>query len=219
MSRQLLPKQFLPLVSAQTMLQETVARARRVTDARPPLVIVSEEHRFLAAEQLRAMGAADARLLLEPAGRGTAPAAALACLYAAERDADAIVLLLPADHLIADVEAFLKCVGAAAGIAHGGNLVTFGMRPTTPATGYGYIVRGEAAGAGFRLKQFVEKPDAARAAQLIGAGDAYWNSGMFVFGAAHFLAELEQHRADIVAAAREAWSKRSSDLDFIRPGR
>lgn len=219
MSRQLLPKQFLPLASTHTMLQETVARARQVKDVRPPLVIVSEEHRFLAAEQLRAMGATDARLLLEPAGRGTAPAAALACLYAAEHDANAIVLLLPADHLIADAEAFLKCVGTAVDLARGGSLVTFGMRPTAPATGYGYIVRGEAAGAGFRLKQFVEKPNAARAAQLIGAGDAYWNSGMFVFGAEHYLAELQQHRRDIVAAARESWSKRSSDLDFVRPGR
>ena len=219
MSRQLLPKQFLPLVSAQTMLQETVARAQRLRDARAPLVVVSEEHRFLAAEQLRAMGARDARLLLEPAGRGTAPAAALACLCAMEHDTKAVVLLLAADHLIADADGFLKCVAAAAELARGGSLVTFGMRPTGPATGYGYIVRGEALGAGFRVKQFVEKPDAARAAQLIGAGGAFWNSGMFVFGAAEYLAELGKHRADIAAAARAAWAKRSSDQDFIRPGR
>jgi mannose-1-phosphate guanylyltransferase/mannose-6-phosphate isomerase len=220
MSRQLLPKQFLPLVSAQTMLQETVARAQRLRDALPPLVLVSEEHRFLAAEQLRAQGVQDARLVLEPAGRGTAPAAALACLAALERDPEAIVLLLPADHLIAQADAFVLCVEAALGLAREGRLVTFGMRPTAPATGYGYIVRGDAVGsAGYRVKKFVEKPDAARAAQLIGAGDAYWNSGMFVFGAAAFLEELHRHRPDIAAAARKSWDERSSDLDFIRPGR
>ena len=219
MSRQLLPKQFLPLVSAQTMLQETVARAQRVRDAGPPLVVVSEEHRFLAAEQLRAMGVKDARILLEPAGRGTAPAAALACLEAMERDPGTIVLLLPADHLIADTDGFLKCVEAATGLARDGRLVTFGVQPTRPATGYGYIVRGDALGAGYRVRQFVEKPDAARAAQLISAGGAYWNSGMFVFGATAYLEELHKHRPDIAAAVRKAWSERGSDLDFIRPGR
>jgi mannose-1-phosphate guanylyltransferase/mannose-6-phosphate isomerase len=110
-------------------------------------------------------------------------------------------------------------VEAAAGLARRGNLVTFGMRPAGPATGYGYIVRGEPLGAGFRVSQFVEKPDAARAAGLIARGDAYWNSGMFVFGAAQYLAELQKHRSDIAAAAREAWERRGSDLDFIRPGR
>lgn len=219
MSRQLLPKQFLPLVSGQTMLQETIARARRLRGSKAPLVVVSEEHRFLAAEQLRAMGSSEARLLLEPAGRGTAAAAALACHFAIEQDARATVLLLPADHLIANVNGFLESVETAAVLANAGNLVTFGMRPAHPATGYGYIVRGEATGGGFRVKQFVEKPDAARAAQLIGAGGAYWNSGMFVFAAATYLKELERHRPDIATAARDAWSKRGSDLDFIRPGR
>ncbi|MDA1116573.1 MAG: mannose-1-phosphate guanylyltransferase/mannose-6-phosphate isomerase [Proteobacteria bacterium] len=219
MSRKLLPKQFLPLVSAQTMLQETVARAQCLRNARPPLVVVSEEHRFLAAEQLRAMGAEGATLLLEPAGRGTAPAAALACLSAIEHDPNAIVLLLAADHLIADANRFLECVTVAVGLAQDGGLVTFGMQPDGPATGYGYVVRGEPLGAGFRVRQFVEKPDAARAAQLIGAGGVYWNSGMLVFAAATYMAELAKHRPDIAAAVRKAWDMRSSDLDFIRPGR
>jgi mannose-1-phosphate guanylyltransferase/mannose-6-phosphate isomerase len=219
MSRQLLPKQFLPLVSGQTMLQETVARLRDLSGARAPLVVVSEEHRFLAAEQLRESGAKGARLLLEPIGRGTAPAAALACRAATELDTKAIVLLLPADHLIADTAGFLKCVGAAVELARDGRLITFGVQPSAPATGYGYIVRGEPLGKGFRVKRFVEKPDAKRAAQLIDAGDAYWNSGMFVFTAAAYLEELQKLRPDIAAASFEAWVKRSSDLDFVRPGR
>lgn len=219
MSRQLLPKQFLPLVSEQTMLQETVARLIGTSNARPPLALVSEEHRFLAAEQLRESGVKGAQLLLEPAGRGTAPAAALACHAAMEQDPKAIVLLLPADHLIANAAGFLRCVEAAVELARSGRLVTFGIQPRSPATGYGYIVRGAPLGGGFRVKQFVEKPDAKTAAQLIDAGDAYWNSGMFVFAADVFLEELKKHRPDIAAAALEAWGKRRSDLDFIRPGR
>ena len=219
LSRRLLPKQFLPLISERSMLQEAVSRTLRLKNARAPLVVVSEEHRFLAAEQLRACGVQGAALLLEPAGRGTAPAAALASLAAIEHDPKAIVVLLAADHLIADADGLLKCVAAAVVLARDGHLVIFGMRPSGPATGYGYIVRGEPLGAGFRVKQFFEKPDAARAAQLIGAGGAYWNSGMFVFGAAAYMAELEKYRPDIAAAAREAWSRRSGDLDFIRPGR
>jgi mannose-1-phosphate guanylyltransferase len=160
-----------------------------------------------------------ASLLLEPAGRGTAPAAALASLAALEQDPKSIVVLLAADHLIADTDEFLKCVEAAVGLARDGRLVTFGMRPSAPATGYGYIVRGGAVGTGYRVQQFVEKPDAARAAQLIAAGGAYWNSGMFVFAAAAYLEELKKHRPDIAEAAGDAWSKRSSDHDFIRPGR
>ncbi len=219
LSRQLLPKQFLPLVSAQTMLQETVARALGLRGAAAPLVLASEEHRFLAAEQLRAMGVQGPRLLLEPAGRGTAPAAALACLAALENDPATIIVLMPADHLIADREGFGQCVEAALDLAKDGHLVTFGIRPTGPATGYGYIRRGAPLGRGYLVRQFVEKPDKAYATQLISAGDAYWNSGMFVFGAAVFLQELQAFRPDILAAARYAWSGRNTDHDFIRPAR
>ena len=219
LSRQLLPKQFLPLVSDGSMLQDAVLRARQVEDALPALVIVNEEHRFLAAEQLRAMGAQGASVLLEPAGRGTAPAAALAALAALERDPQAIIAVYPADHRVVDLAAFARSMRAAIELACAGYLVAFGIEPSGPATGYGYMVRGEAAGPGFRVRRFVEKPDAAKAAQLLAAGDAYWNSGMFVFGAAAYLRELEQFRPAIATAARAAWRGRASDRDFVRPAR
>lgn len=219
LSRQLLPKQFLPLVSEKSMLQEAVLRAQQVEGARPALVICNEEHRFLAAEQLRAMGAQGARVLLEPEGRGTAPAAALAALAALEENARAVIAVYPADHRIADLAGFARSMGEAIALAAQGELVAFGIEPTGPATGYGYMVRGEATGPGFRVRRFVEKPDAARAAQLLAAGNAYWNSGMFVFGAAAYLEELAQHRPDIEAAARKAWAARASDRDFVRPER
>lgn len=219
LSRQLLPKQFLPLVSESSMLQEAVLRAQRVEGARPALVICNEEHRFLAAEQLRAMGAQGTRVLLEPEGRGTAPAAALAALAALEEDARAIIAVYPADHRIADLAGFARSMSDAIMLAAQGELVAFGIEPAGPATGYGYLVRGEATGPGFRVRRFVEKPDAARAAQLLAAGNAYWNSGMFVFGAAAYLEELAKHRPDVEAAARKAWTARAPDRDFVRPGR
>lgn len=219
MSRQLLPKQFLPMVSERSMLQDAVLRAREVAGAQPALVIVNEEHRFLAAEQLRALGAGEQALLLEPAGRGTAPAAALAALAALERDPHAIIAVYPADHRVTDLAAFARSMAAAIDLAREGQLVAFGIPPLGPATGYGYIVRGAALGAGFRAARFVEKPDAARAARMIAAGDAYWNSGMFVFGAADYLTELEAFRPDIATAARNAWHGRESDRDFLRPAR
>jgi len=219
LSRQLLPKQFLPLVSERSMLQEAVVRAQQVEGALPALVIANEEHRFLAAEQLRAMGAQGARVLLEPEGRGTAPAAALAALAAMEADARAIIAVYPADHRIADLAGFARSLRSAIALAAQGELVAFGIPPAGPATGYGYLVRGAALGPGYRVARFVEKPDSARAAQLIAAGNAYWNSGMFVFGAAAYLEELDKHRPDIAAAARAAWRERAGDRDFIRPGR
>ena len=201
------------------MLQEAVLRARQVQGARPALVICNEEHRFLAAEQLRAMGAQGARVLLEPEGRGTAPAAALAALAALDEDARAVIAVYPADHRITDLAGFARSMADAITLAVQGELVAFGIEPTGPATGFGYMVRGEPAGPGFRVRRFVEKPDAARAAQLLAAGNAYWNSGMFVFGAAAYLEELAKHRPEIEAAARMAWSARASDRDFVRPGR
>ena len=219
LSRQLLPKQFLPLVSDRSMLQDAVLRARQVECTLPALVIVNEEHRFLAAEQLRAMGAQGASVLLEPAGRGTAPAAALAAFAALEKDQEAVIAVYPADHRIMDHAAFARSMRAAVALARQGHLVTFGITPSGPVTGYGYIVRGAPLGTGYRAERFVEKPDAARAAQLIAAGNAYWNSGMFVFAAAGYLVELEKFRPDIFAAARDAWRGRISDLDFIRPER
>jgi mannose-1-phosphate guanylyltransferase len=144
LSRQLLPKQFLPLVSEKSMLQEAVLRAQRVEGTRPALVICNEEHRFLAAEQLRSMGAQGAQVLLEPEGRGTAPAAALAALAALQEDARAILAVYPADHRIADLAGFARSMADAIGLAAQGELVAFGIEPAGPATGYGYMVRGEA---------------------------------------------------------------------------
>jgi mannose-1-phosphate guanylyltransferase/mannose-6-phosphate isomerase len=165
------------------------------------------------------MGAQGARVLLEPEGRGTAPAAALAALAALEEDARAIIAVYPADHRIADLAGFARSMADAIELAAQGELVAFGIEPAGPATGYGYLVRGEATGPGYRVRRFVEKPDAARAAQLLAAGNAYWNSGMFVFGAAVYLEELKKHRPDIEAAARRAWAARAADRDFVRPGR
>jgi len=219
LSRQLLPKQFLSLVSEQSMLQEAVQRAKQLPDALPPLVIGNEEHRFLAAEQLRAMGVRDSGVLLEPAGRGTAPAAALAALAALEHDRQAVIAVYPADHRVSDIAAFSRSMARATELAREGRLIAFGVEPSGPATGYGYIVRGAPLGSGYGIRQFIEKPDVARAAQLIAAGGAYWNSGMFVFGAAVYLRELEKFRPDIAAAAQTAWRERQVDRDFLRPGR
>jgi mannose-1-phosphate guanylyltransferase/mannose-6-phosphate isomerase len=219
LSRQLLPKQFLPMVSEQSMLQDAVARAGQLEHALPAMVVINEEHRFLAAEQLRSMGARGCALLLEPAGRGTAPAAALAAFAALEKGEKAIIAVYPADHRITDHAAFARSMRAAVELAQQDRLVTFGITPSGPVTGYGYIVRGAPLGAGFRAERFVEKPDAAGAAQLIADGNTYWNSGMFVFPAAMYLAELEKFRPAIFAAARDAWRGRGSDLDFIRPER
>jgi mannose-1-phosphate guanylyltransferase/mannose-6-phosphate isomerase len=219
LSRQLLPKQFLPMVSQRSMLQEAVQRAAQLDQALPAMLVINEEHRFLAAEQLRAMGAQGCALLLEPGGRGTAPAAALAASAALEKDEKAIIAVYPADHRITDHAAFARSMRAAVALARQGHLVTFGITPSGPVTGYGYIVRGAPLGTGYCAERFVEKPDAASATRLIAAGNAYWNSGMFVFPAAGYLAELEQFRPDIFAAAREAWRGRITDLDFIRPER
>jgi mannose-1-phosphate guanylyltransferase / mannose-6-phosphate isomerase len=219
MSRQLLPKQFLTLISESTMLQDAVHRAQLLPDALPAKVVVNEEHRFLAAEQLRAMRARSSALFLEPAGRGTAPAAAVAAIAAQEQDPNAILAVYPADHLITDQAAFARSMAAAIGLARQGLLVAFGVEPDGPATGYGYIVRGAPLGAGFAIDRFVEKPDAERAAELIDSGAVYWNSGMFVFGANVYLAELEKFRPEIAACAREAWRGRTSDHDFVRPAR
>jgi mannose-1-phosphate guanylyltransferase/mannose-6-phosphate isomerase len=219
LSRQLLPKQFLPLVTERSMLQEAVARARQLEGALPALVIANEEHRFLAAEQLRSMGAQGARVLLEPEGRGTAPAAALAALDALEQDTGAVIAVYPADHRIADLAGFARSMRPAVSLAAQGELVAFGVEPAGPATGYGYLVRGAALGPGHKVERFVEKPDAKRAQTLLAAGNAYWNSGMFVFGAAAYLGELAKFRPDIADACRKAWAARVVDRDFIRPGR
>ena len=219
MSRQLLPKQFLPLVSERTMLQETVERLRGLAGAQAATIVSNSEHRFLVAEQLRAIGAPPRAQILEPVGRNTAPAVAVAALALERVDPDAVMLVLPADHLIRDVETFHRAIGKAAAAARAGFLVTFGVRPDRAATGYGYIDGGEPIAGHdsvFRVARFVEKPDAATARRFLEQGTFAWNSGMFVLGARRYLQELERHAPGILAACRTAWETASTDLDFVR---
>ena len=218
MSRRALPKQFLPLVSERSMLQDTVLRLSGLECARP-VVVSNNEHRFLVAEQLREIGVEPSVQVLEPVGRNTAPADAVAALWVQERDPKGVMLVLPADHLIRDVYRFHDAVRQAARLAASGALVTFGIAPDQPATGYGYIERGAAIAAedgAYRVERFVEKPDRARAEEFLASGRFSWNSGMFAFSAGRLLEELGKHRADILTATRTAWEKAKRDLDFLR---
>ncbi|TAJ80665.1 MAG: mannose-1-phosphate guanylyltransferase/mannose-6-phosphate isomerase [Gallionellaceae bacterium] len=217
LSRAALPKQFLPLVSEQTLFQETLLRLRGLNDMAAPIVVCNNEHRFLAAEQLRAIDVSPLALILEPFGRNTAPAVAAAAYVA--QDADATLLVLPADHLIQDVAGFHRAIQAALLLAQQDKLVTFGITPDEPATGFGYIERGAALSAtdqAYAVARFVEKPDLATAQTFLASGNFFWNSGMFVFKAATYLAELQRHRPDIHAAAQRAWQLSQRDLDFCR---
>lgn len=219
LSRVQYPKQFLPLApGGQTLLQATVQRLAGL-DTAGPLLICNEEHRFLAAEQLRAMGHESSRILLEPAGRNTAPAIALAALQASKQGAagqDAVLLVLAADHLINDVPAFHRCIEAALPLAQAGKLVACGVVPTHPETGYGYIEQGLPAGGGFVVNRFVEKPDAATAQTYLESGRYLWNSGMFMFKASRYLQELERCAPDMLRACRAAMETATQDLTFIR---
>ena len=221
LSRQLNPKQFLRLTDDhQSMLQLTVARLDGLESA-DPLLICNEEHRFLAAEQMRQSGYEDARIILEPCGRNTAPAIALAALQLAkatgEEADDPLMLVLAADHLIQDVPAFQNGIARAVPLAQEGKLVTFGIVPGHAETGYGYIQRGpELAEGSFQVSRFVEKPDQKTAEEYLSSGDYLWNSGMFIFGARQYLAELEKHRPDILAICQAAFDGASEDLHFTR---
>jgi mannose-1-phosphate guanylyltransferase/mannose-6-phosphate isomerase len=218
LSRAALPKQLLPLASERTMLQETVIRLGGMVDIGPPLVVCNNDHRFLIAEQMREIGVEPLGIFLEPMGRNTAPAAAVAALTLLKRDPDAVMLLLPADHLINDVPAFHAAVAEGLKAVALGRLVTFGIVPDSPHTGYGYIQRGDAlAGTTARqVARFVEKPDAATAQRFLASGDHFWNSGMFLFSARQFVEELEQYRPDMLAACRRALEGGEHDLDFCR---
>ena len=213
LSRSHLPKQFLPLVSDRTMLQETLARLRGLADVTDPITISHEEHRFLVAEQLREIGCAPQAMLLEPAGRGTAAAAAAAALLLPEKSD--VLLVLAADHAISNVPQFHAAVRSAVKLALDGALVVFGVVPTSPHTGYGYIKQGDA----HLVEKFVEKPDLETAKRFLAAGGYLWNSGMFVFRADRFLAELERHRPDVLAGVQRAMGKAQRDADFVRPQR
>lgn len=219
LSRALNPKQLLPLLSEKSLLQETVLRVTDTQHFAAPLVIANDEHRFLVGEQLRAIGVSPRALVLESQGRNTAPAIAVAALLLSADDPDALLLVLPSDHAIEHRAAFLVGVERAAAAARAGALVTFGVTPDHAETGYGYIRRGkpwpEIAGC-FAVAEFVEKPDAARAARMLAAGDYYWNSGMFVLPAKLYLQELTRHDGAMIEACRRALAEGKRDLDFLR---
>ncbi|MCL4153605.1 UNVERIFIED_CONTAM: hypothetical protein GTU68_035673 [Idotea baltica] len=217
MSRALYPKQLLPLLSEQTMLQETVARVTDNARFAPPVMLCNADHRFLIAAQLQEAGVEHGGIILEPAGRNTAPAVALAALHA---DAPhALLLVLAADHMIGKPEAFRAAIDQASVAALDGHLVTFGIEPTHPSTGYGYIRMGSAeiAPGVQAVDQFVEKPDQTKAEGFLADGGYRWNAGMFLFRADRYLEELERHAPDILASCREAMAGAQTDLDFIRP--
>jgi mannose-1-phosphate guanylyltransferase/mannose-6-phosphate isomerase len=215
LSREAYPKQFLPLAGEATMLQATWQRVAAIADA-PPIVVANEEHRFLAAEQLRQIGAPTPAIVLEPVGRNTAPAIAAAALQATGGGEDPLLLVLPSDHVVRDDEAFRAAVREAAAAAEQGALVTFGLVPTAPETGFGYIQAAAGAAGVHKVLRFVEKPDAATAQRYIDAGGYYWNSGMFLFRASRYLEELERFRPDILAAVRVAFATARRDGDFVR---
>ena len=217
LSRQLNPKQFLPLAEADfSMLQATIKRLEGLGAALPRL-ICNEQHRFLAAEQMRLLGMEQANILLEPVGRNTAPAIALAALQACSEAEDPILLVLAADHLIKDVQAFQASIKIALPLAEAGKLVTFGIVPTHPETGYGYIEKGDNVGSGgFMVSRFVEKPDLLTAQEYLASGSYFWNSGMFMFRASRYLEELQRFRPEILTACREALAGGSQDMHFTR---
>jgi mannose-1-phosphate guanylyltransferase/mannose-6-phosphate isomerase len=219
LSRQALPKQLLPLASRHSMLQETVLRLTGLPDLAAPLMICNDEHRFMIAEQLREIDVAPLAIVLEPVGRNTAPAVAVAALKLQQLDENALMLVLPADHLISDLAAFHRAVQIAASAARNGRLATFGIVAGSPETGYGYIRRGDRLAdveGAYAVAAFVEKPDQATAVSYLASGDHYWNSGMFLFRARDYLAELEAFRPEILAACRNALARAKVDLDFVR---
>lgn len=214
LSREAYPKQFLPLVGEDTMLQATWKRVAPVAGA-APIVVANYEHRFMAAEQLRECGAAPSALILEPVGRNTAPAIAVAALHARAHGEDPLLLVLPSDQVVRDAQAFRDAVLIAADAARSGQLVTFGIRPTSPETGYGYI---NAVGSGQvrRVERFVEKPDLATAQHYLESGSYFWNSGMFLFKASRYLEELRAFNAAMLDACEASLEHAKRDADFIR---
>jgi len=219
LSRAALPKQLLPLASDHSLLQDTVSRLSDMPEIAAPLMVCNVEHRFMIAEQMRQIGSKPRAIVLEPVGRNTAPAIAVAALMLSRDDPEALMLVLPADHLIDDVAAFHAAIRTAAKAATMGQLATFGIVAATPETGYGYIRKGaplaDSAGA-YQVAAFVEKPDQATAQAYVDSGDYFWNSGMFLFRACDFLDELQALRPDILDASRAALDGAKLDLDFVR---
>ncbi|MFZ1100161.1 MAG: mannose-1-phosphate guanylyltransferase/mannose-6-phosphate isomerase [Steroidobacteraceae bacterium] len=221
LSRELYPKQLLPLIGSRTLLQQTLLRLEGL-EASPPVIVCNEAHRFLVAEQLRQLKIEPRALVLEPFGRNTAPAIALAALASlkglgADANAvDPVLIVLPADHVIRDVAAFQRALHTGLAAAEHGLLVTFGVVPTAAETGYGYIQRGAANGAAFRIARFVEKPDAQAARGYVDSGDYYWNSGMFLFRARRYLKELALLQPEMARVCEAAFRDASADLEFTR---
>ncbi len=214
-SRAALPKQFLSLASESSMLQDTIKRFTG-SQAHRPIIICNDAHRFLVAEQLRQSNIAHGGILLEPVGRNTAPAIALAALHATKDGDDPILLVLAADHLIKDAPAFHDAMSHVEQLAEQGKLVTFGIVPQQPHTGYGYIKSGERLQHGFKVAEFVEKPALTTAKEYVDSGNYYWNSGMFMFKASRYLEELGRYAPDILNVCKRAIDTECNDLDFIR---
>jgi mannose-1-phosphate guanylyltransferase len=216
LSRPHYPKQFLPLHSHLTLFQETLKRLEKIGIGNP-LIVSNDEHRFIVAENMRGIGMQAARIILEPVGRNTAPAIAIAAFAALEIEPDPILFVLPADHVIEDQKAFEDATRRAKELAQEGHLVTFGITPSSPHTGYGYIEAGvEAGDRAFEIKSFREKPDLGTAENFLAQGGFFWNSGMFVFKASHYLTALEEFEPDLLLKARTAYTQSKQDLDFLR---
>ncbi|ACT48687.1 mannose-1-phosphate guanylyltransferase/mannose-6-phosphate isomerase [Methylotenera mobilis] len=219
LSRAALPKQLLPLLSEHSMLQETILRLADWPEVLAPMVVCGNDHRFLVAEQLREIQVLPHSIMLEPVGRNTAPAIAVAAYGVEEGAEDALMLVLPADHVIRDVKAFHLAVQVAAKAAAQGRLVTFGIQPSSPETGYGYIKKGDTdrvAEGSFTVQKFVEKPNRDVAEGYVASGDYFWNSGMFLFKPSAYLAELARLRPDIADITKQSFEGSYRDLDFCR---
>lgn len=220
LSRALRPKQLLPLVSEGTMIQDTVSRLQGVSELAEPIIVCNEEHRFMIAEQMREIDVHPSAIILEPFGRNTAPAVAISAMKAEEADSDVVVLVLPADHVIQNTEAFHKAVSTGYEAAMEGNLVTFGIIPHVAETGYGYIKAGAALSDDDQqvcvVEQFVEKPDKKTAESYLDQGGYYWNSGMFMFKASEYLNELGKFNNEMLSASKKSLENSAADMDFVR---
>lgn len=216
-SREHYPKQFLNLHKDDvSLLQEAALRLEGVANAGGPIIVCNEEHRFLVAEQMQQVGFKGSQIILEPCGRNTAPALAIAALAAIEVNVEAELLVMPADHVIKDAKAFADAVEKGQALSQKGKLVTFGITPASPHTGYGYIKRGSVLSEGFAVEAFVEKPDLAAAESYLKSGEFLWNSGIFLFKASSYLEALKQYAADILTCCQAAYQARTEDMDFLR---
>ena len=217
MSRQGYPKQLLALLNDHSLLQNTVLRLNGLRGLAAPILVCNEAHRYLVQSQMTEIGYPDVQVILEPVGRNTAPAISLAALAAQEVDPEAMLLVLPSDHVITKLDALHSGIRAATELATDGHLVTFGIEAAAPETGYGYIERAEAIQSGYHVARFVEKPDLEQAQKYVDSGQYYWNSGMFVFQSQQFLTVLKTHAPLIAQYTETAWQDRRVDHAFIRP--